>query len=109
MINKTRIHLPISILVLSVLACGLPVASQIVYPQHDPAPTPPAVVEMVVIADSLNIRAEASHLSAAEAEGLRKGQVVKIYLSCTGGELREWVSLDRDCTRWVKASWLEPK
>lgn len=95
----------ISILVLSALACGL--SSELkVYPQREAAPTPPAVVEMVVIADSLNIRAEASHLSAAEAEGLHKDEKVKVYLACTGGELREWVALDRDCTRWVKASWL---
>lgn len=100
--------LPISALVLSVLACGLPAASQIVYPQHSAAPTPPAqVVEMIVIADALNIRAEATYLSAAEPVGLRKGEKVKVYLACTGGEVREWVSLNRDCTRWVKASWLK--
>ena len=102
-----RKFLSISALVFASVACGLPAASQIVYPQHSAAPTPPAVLEMVVIADALNVRAAATYLSAADPVGLRKGEKVKIYLACTGGEVREWVSLDRDCTRWVKASWLK--
>jgi hypothetical protein len=91
------------------LAC----VSQSVYPNSSPAPTPPAqptqpvkVVEMVVIADALNVRAEATYLSAAEKLGLRKGQKVKIYLACTSGSVREWVAINRDCTRWVRSSWL---
>lgn len=102
--TKMKKYLYISAIILSALACGL---SPKVYPLHSAAPTPPAqVVEMIVIADALNIRAEATYLSAADPVGLRKGEKVKIYLSCTGGEVREWVSLDRDCTRWVKASWM---
>lgn len=101
-------YLYISALVLSALACGVQGQKLKVY-QSMPTETatPPAVLEMVVIADALNIRADADYNSAADPVGLRKGEKVKIYLACTGGEVREWVSLNRDCTRWVKASWLK--
>ena len=106
-VNKAQIYLYIAVLMLVSLACGVQGQKLKVYqPMPTGTATPPAVLEMVVIADALNIRAEANYNSAADPVGLRKGEKVKVYLSCTGGEVREWVSLNRDCTRWVKASWL---
>ena len=112
-LKKTSILLYIAVLVLAVLACGVPTlptpaAPMRVLPAPSVAPSLPAVVEMVVIADNLNVRAEADYKSAADPLGLENGQVVKVYLSCTGGEMREWVAINVDCTRWVKASWLSP-
>jgi len=73
------------------------------------APTPPlsdVVIMQVVALEALNVRARPDHRAPAEYQGLKSGQNVKVYLSCTGGELREWVALDRDCTRWVNAAYL---
>jgi len=64
-------------------------------------------VEMVVIASRLNIRADSNEKSPADPQGLKQGDVVKVYLTCTGGEMRDWLAINRDCTKWVKASWLE--
>ena len=106
-VSKMTIFLYISALMLVSLACGISsTGTSLVNPTSQPTETQPAVLEMVVIADALNIRAEASYNSAADPVGLRRGEKVKVYLSCTGGEVREWVSLNRDCTRWVKAEWL---
>lgn len=109
-----RKYLFVTLLVLSALACGSPAAlpasmpAAVTAPELSPAPTPPAqVVEMVVIAARLNIREKADYQSAADPDGLERGQVVKVYLSCTGGEMRDWVSINRDCTEWVNAAWLD--
>ena len=107
-VSKMTSLLYISVLVLVSLACGVQGQKLKVYQPTETA-TPPAVLEMVVIADALNIRADADYNSAADPVGLRKGEKVKVYLACTGGEVREWLSLNRDCTRWVKASWLEAR
>ena len=108
-VNKTRIYLYIAVLMLASVACGVSAGEKLKVYQPTETATPPAVLEMVVIADALNIRADADYNSAADPVGLRKGEKVKVYLACTGGEVREWVSLNRDCTRWVKASWLEAR
>lgn len=50
--------LPISILVLSALACG--VSSKLkVYPQRDPAPTPPEYAVQMIVSGTWNIRTKA--------------------------------------------------
>ena len=91
------------------LACATPaLAPSVVFPSRSAAPgMPQTSVEMIVIADTLNIRAEANANSAADYKGLDKGDTVTVYLSCTGHELREWAAINRDCTQWVKSSWLK--
>lgn len=109
-VEKMAKYLFVILLMSSVLACGLPAtlpATAVTAPELSLAPTPPAqVVEMVVTASRLNIRADANYTSAADPQGLERGQVIKVYLTCTGGEMRDWVALDRDCTRWVNVDYL---
>ena len=99
------------ILLMSTLACGLPAtlpatAPAVTAPELSLAPTPPAQVVEMVVMGRLNIRDEPDYKSAADPQGLERGQVVKVYLTCTGGEMRDWVALDRDCTRWVNVDYL---
>lgn len=95
------------ILILASLACG----AQSALPTLPPTATTEAEVETtltgVVLAQSLNVRACPSETCTAEYKGLGQNAKVKLYLACTGGELKEWASINRDCTRWVKVKWLE--
>ena len=114
-VKKPPILLYIAVLMSLALtcACGIPAAlpnaaPAAVAPKLSAAPTPPAqVVEMMVIADMLNIRAAPDYKSAADPDGLERGQVVKVHLSCTRGEMRAWVSINSDCTEWVNSAWLD--
>lgn len=94
-----------------ILACGIPISATVRnLPRPSTAPTPPPrVVEMRVVADALNIRAEPDANSAADANGLQGGQVVHVYTTCTGGFIKEWVSINPDCTQWVNSRYLEQK
>jgi hypothetical protein len=60
----------------------------------------------MVVTGRLNIRDEPDYKSAADPDGLERGQVVRVYLACTGGETRAWVSINSDCTEWVNSAWL---
>lgn len=113
-VKKTPILLYTAVLMSLALtcACGIPAALPSTAPLAKPAPelsaapTPPAQVVEMVVMGRLNIRDEPDYKSAADPDGLERGQVVKVYLSCTGGEMRDWVSINRDCTEWVNAAWL---
>lgn len=111
-VSKMTSLLYIAVLMLVSLACGIPsalpnAAPAAIAPKLSATPTPPAqVVEMMVIADMLNIRAAPDYKSAADPDGLERGQDVKVYLFCTGGEMRDWVAINSDCTEWVNSAWL---
>jgi hypothetical protein len=110
-VKKPPILLYIAVLMSFTLACGIPsalpnAAPAAVAPKLSAAPTPPAQVVEMVVTGRLNIRDEPDYKSGADPDGLERGQVVKVYLSCTGGEMRDWVAIDADCTEWVNAAWL---
>ena len=95
-----------------ILACGMPISAAVRnLPRPSVAPTPPkASVEMVVIAaESLNIRSEPNESAPADKFGLQAGQVVHVYTECTGGFVKAWVSINSDCTQWVRSKYLEAK
>ncbi len=101
----------LALLPLLALACSmtaqLPAAIPAPIPNYAGKPAPPHIV-MVVVADyALNVRDKP--MGAPERYGLRNGDEVTAYLECTGDELREWVAINRDCTRWVNGKFLEEK
>lgn len=88
------------------LACGAPVAMRAAME----APLKPVADPLyTVTAHALNFRTCGSLDCPADPKGLKQGQEVRVYLHCTGGEFADWVSIDYDCTRWVRSSWLEAK
>lgn len=105
-------------LLLTSLACGVQTVS--IPADTQPAPVVSAVVTptatashhtltMYVKASALNLRECGAVDCPADPQGLKQGQKVVVYLTCTGGKYTDWVSLDVDCTRWVRSSWLEEK
>lgn len=113
-VKKPPILLYIAVLMSLALtcACGIPaalpnVAPGAIAPELSAAPTPPAQVVEMMVTGRLNIRAAPDYKSAADPDGLERGQVVKVYLSCTRGEMRAWVSINSDCTEWVNSAWLD--
>lgn len=94
------------ILVSVQLACEL--SSELkVYPQHSAAATPPAqVVEMIVVADSLNVRA--SHTEQSESYYIiYHGETVTVYRVLLVGESNWcWISPPGERVEWVNCRWL---
>ena len=106
----------LSMFTLAALACGMQSNLPAWELPHTPTATITATtdvkptsheVEYTVKAESLNLRACASMSCAADSEGLRKGDVVTVYLAC--GEKQGWVSVNANCTGWVWSKWLEEK
>lgn len=83
-----RKFLPIAALVSASVACGLPAASQIVYPQHDPAPTPPAYAVQMVVSGTWHIRTAAGEANPLVdgSSVLKDGEIVTCVEFVTVGD-----------------------
>lgn len=115
---RVKMFLCLFLLTLASLACGVQTVS--IPADTQPAPVVSAVVNptatashhtltMYVKASALNLRECGAVDCPADPQGLKQGERVTVYLTCTGGKYADWVSLDVDCTRWVRSSWLEEK
>ena len=101
----------ISLFTFPSLACGMQTSgakSQSILTVSESPAQVNFTLQMVVTAEALNIREGASEHTPADLQGLEQGEPVTVFLSCTGGELRDWAAIDADCTRWVRSAYLEP-